>query len=234
MNKQYLVIMFLSLLLACASSQQLNTLSKSEGKEQWQLLFDGKTTNGWHKYGGAAVGASWKVEEGSLHLDPSGKSGGDIVTDREFENYHLKLEWKISGKGNSGIIFYVHEAAQYKYPWETGPEMQVIDNDGHVDGKIRKHRAGDLYDLIACSRETVKPVGDWNKMEIKCMNGKLELMLNGVTVITTTLWDESWKKLVAESKFKSMPGFGIYKKGHISLQDHGDKVWFRNIRIREF
>ena len=202
--------------------------------EEWQLLFDGKTTKGWHKYGGELAGASWKAEDGILFFDPLMKNGGDIATDREFENFHLKLEWKISEKGNSGIIFLIHESAQYKYPWETGLEMQILDNDGHADGKVHKHRAGDLYDLIACTKETVKPVGEWNEAEVKCINGKLELILNGVSVVSTTLWDDVWKKLVAGSKFKSMPGFGTYKKGRIALQDHGDMVAYRNILIREF
>ena len=91
-----------------------------------------------------------------------------------------------------------------------------------------------MYDLIACSRETVKPVGEWNEAEVKCINGKLDLILNGETVVSTTLWDDNWKNILAASKFKSMPGFGTYKKGRIALQDHGDKVWYRNIRVREY
>ena len=225
---------FVVMLIACNSTQKMNGLNKKEKMGEWQSLFDGKTTNGWHKYGGGQAGASWKVTDGILNFDPSVKSGGDIVTDREFENFHLKLEWMISEKGNSGIIFLLHESAQYKYPWETGLEMQVLDNDGHADGKIQKHRAGDLYDLIACSRETVKPVGEWNEAEVKCINGKLDLILNGETVVSTTLWDDNWKNILAASKFKSMPGFGTYKKGRIALQDHGDKVWYRNIRVREY
>jgi len=234
MQKLWLIFLVVAMLNACKSSQQMNSLSKQEEKDGWQLLFDGKTTNGWHKYGGAAVGSSWQVVDGMLHFDPTGKNGGDIVTDSEFENFHLILEWKISQNGNSGIIFYVHEDEKYEWPWETGPEMQVLDNNGHSDAKIYKHRAGDLYDLIACSKETVKPYGEWNQAEIKCVGGKLDFYLNGENVVSTTLWDDNWKNMVANSKFKTMPGFGTYKKGKISLQDHGDKVWYRNIRIRQF
>ena len=130
-------------------------------------------------------------------------------------------------------MFYVHEDKQnYKWPCENGPEMQVLDNDGHKDGKIPKHRAGDLYDLIACSRETVKPVGEWNQVEIKCLNGKLDFYLNGENVVSATMWDDNWKKMVAGSKFSSMPGFSLYKTGRIALQDHGDLAWYRNIMIR--
>ena len=244
--KKVVAIAFVSaIFISCNSSKKMtamnnNTLTTEEKNEGWQLLFDGKTTNGWHKYGNTPVGSAWQVQDGNLVLDTTEKEnwqtkgGGDILTEEEFENFHLKLEWMISEKGNSGIIFLLHESAQYKYPWETGLEMQVLDNDGHADGKIQKHRAGDLYDLIACSRETVKPVGEWNEAEVKCINGKLDLILNGETVVSTTLWDDNWKNILAASKFKSMPGFGTYKKGRIALQDHGDKVWYRNIRVREY
>jgi Domain of Unknown Function (DUF1080) len=206
----------------------------------WVSLFDGKTTAGWHTYGKNTVGEAWKIADGTLYLDTTQKQdwqtkgGGDIVTNDEYENFHLKLEWKIAPNGNSGIIFYVHEdTSKYKYVWNTGPEMQVLDNDGHADGKITKHRAGDLYDLISCSKETVKPVGEWNEAEIVSNNGKLDFFLNGTNVVSTTLWDSTWKQLLAGSKFKDMTDFGTYKKGRISLQDHGNTVWYRNIRIKK-
>lgn len=205
-----------------------------KSKDGWIQLFDGKTTKGWHTYGKSTVTKSWKVEDGTIHLDSKEKIGGDLVTDEEFENYDLKLEWKVSQNGNSGIIFNVHEdTAQFKQTYQTGPEMQIIDNDGHKDGKIHKHRAGDLYDLIASSSEPVKPVGEWNIAEIKVLNGKLDLYLNGVQVVSTTMWDDNWKQLIAGSKFKTWPGFGTYKKGRIALQNHGDDVWFRNIQIKK-
>ena len=207
----------------------------------WIPLFDGKTTNGWHKYGGGPVGPAWKIADSTLNLDATEKEsggtikgGGDIVTDEEFENFDLKLEWKISKGGNSGIMFCVQEdSTKYKHPYETGPEMQVLDNEGHPDGKIHKHRAGDLYDLIACSKETVKPVGEWNQVEIKLLNGKLDFILNGENVVSTTMWDDNWNKMVANSKFKTMPGFGTFKRGHIDLQDHDCTVWYRNIMIKK-
>jgi hypothetical protein len=131
-------------------------------------------------------------------------------------------------------MFCVHEdITKYKAPYETGPEMQVLDNDGHTDGKIHKHRAGDLYDLIACSKETVKPVGEWNQVEIKLLNGKLDLFLNGVNVVSTTMWDDNWDKMVVNSKFKKMPGFAKFKKGGIDLQDHDFTVSYRNIVIKK-
>jgi hypothetical protein len=130
-------------------------------------------------------------------------------------------------------MFYSQEdTAKYRFPWETAPEMQVLHNEGHPDGKIIKHRAGDLYDLISAKPETVRNPGAWNQVEIKCLQGNLEFWLNDVRVVSTTLWDDSWKKLVAGSKFAKMPDFGKFRKGHIALQDHGDMVWYRNIKIR--
>ena len=218
----------------------INTLTDQEKTEGWQSLFDGNSTTGWHGYGGGTANGRWKAADGVLMLDTTVKltggikSGGNLLTDDEYENFHLKLEWKISKDGNSGILFYVNEdTVKYKEPYHTGPEMQVLDNDGHPDGKIIKHRAGDLYDLISCSKETVKPVGEWNQTEIKCMDGKLYFYLNGANVVSTTLWDDNWKKMVAGSKFKEWKDFATYKKGKICLQDHGDEVSYRNIRIRK-
>jgi hypothetical protein len=223
-----------------ASNMQGDSTKTNQPVNGWMSLFDGKTTTGWHKYGGGPVGSAWKVADGILYLDASEKEGekikggGDIVTDEEFENFDLKLEWKISKGGNSGIMFCVHEdTTKYKAPYETGPEMQVLDNDGHSDGKIHKHRAGDLYDLIACSKETVKPHDEWNQVEIKLLNGKLDFFLNGENVVSTTMWDDNWDKMVANSKFKTMPGFAKFKKGRIDLQDHDFTVWYRNIMIKK-
>ncbi|MBL7728548.1 MAG: DUF1080 domain-containing protein [Dinghuibacter sp.] len=214
------------------------TLTDAEKKDGWELMFDGKTTNGWHKFNTKTIGSAWKVSDGALWLDTSSKKdwqikdGGDIVSDNEYEHFHLKLEWKIAKNGNSGIMIYAVEDSLYKWPWETAPEMQVLDNSGHPDSKIIKHRAGDLYDLISATPETVKPAGEWNQVEIISNKGNLEFYLNGPKVLQTTLWDDAWKKMVAGSKFKSMPGFGKYKKGRIALQDHGDLVWYRNIKIK--
>jgi hypothetical protein len=229
-------VLSLSLLL---SSPDKNTPVQQKEKG-FTNLFDGKTTKGWHSYGQPTAGEAWKVEAGVLHFDVAykdankGKGGGDLVTDKDYENFHLKLEWKISPKGNSGVIFYSQEdTAKYKETWWTGPEMQVLDNDGHADGKIIKHRAGNLYDLVEGKEGVVKPVGEWNLAEIISNKGKLELILNGVTVVSTTYGDDNWKALIAGSKFKTKPDFGKIFKGHFALQDHGNDVWFKNIRIKQ-
>ena len=217
----------------------VNTLSTKEKNEGWRLLFDGASTDGWHAYGSRSIGNAWKSLNGTLFLDADNKegwqikSGGDIVTDEEYGNFELQLDWKIDKGGNSGICFYVKEDKnKYPYMWSTGPEMQVLDNDGHADGKIKKHRAGDLYDLISSKTELVKPPLQWNHVLIRCVNGKLDFYLNGENVVTTTLWDGSWTNLIAASKFKTMEGFGTFRTGKIGLQDHGNNVWFRNIKIR--
>jgi len=206
-------------------------------KKGWKSLFDGKSKKGWHIYRGEATGESWQVEDGLLTFTPVNKpgvkTGGDLTTDDEYENYHLSVEWKISEGGNSGIIFGVKEDSMYKKSYLTGMEMQVLDNSKHPDAKITKHRAGDLYDLISCSKETVKPAGEWNHAEVIYNNNNLQLILNGETVVSTVVGDENWNKLVSGSKFKTMKGFGTFRKGRIVLQDHGDKVWYRDIKIKE-
>jgi len=213
-------------------------LTQQEKNEGWQLLFDGHTTNGWHSYGRQTVPKAWKAENGVLHLEALSKrnyatdEGGDIITDEEFDNFDLKLEWKISKNGNSGIMFHVKEDTSYKYPYFTGPEMQVLDNTGHADAKIYKHKAGDLYDLIASKKDVTKPVGEWNQVEIIANNGKLDFYLNGEQIVSTTMWDDNWRKMIAGSKFNAWPDFGTFKKGRIDLQDHGDDVWYRNIKIK--
>ncbi len=203
----------------------------------WQKLFDDSTTKGWHTYGKTEAGSAWKAENGLLKLDGSSKTGrGDLLTDSEYTNFDLKLEWRVTKGANSGIIFLVHEdTTQYANTYETGPEMQILDNEGHPDGKIFKHRAGDLYDLIPCLRQTVKAVGEWNQVEIRVKNGKLKFTLNGFEVVTTKMWDADWDKMVAGSKFAKMPGFATFHKGHIALQDHGgdENVYFRNIQIQQ-
>ena len=205
----------------------------------WISLFDGKTTKGWHSYGQTETGPAWKVVDGTLHLDASDKSdwqsrgGGDIVSEESFGDFHLKVEWKIAKNGNSGIIFWVQDdRSKFENVWRSGPEMQVLDDNGHPDAKVHKHRAGDLYDLIPGTPGACKPAEEWNLAEIVSRKGKLTFLLNKQKILQTTYGDEQWAKMIAGSKFKSMPGFGTTFSGHIALQDHGDNVWFRNIQIK--
>jgi hypothetical protein len=205
----------------------------------WTSLFDGKTLNGWHSYGRPAAGKAWQVTDSSIHLQPYGhagyqvQGGGDLVTDSAFSDFDLQLQWKIAHKGNSGIIFYVQEdTSKYKETWNTGPEMQVLDINGGGDSHSFKHDIGELYGLVPATLHPARPAMEWNRVEIISSNSQLKLYLNDTLIITTPLWDEAWKKLIAGSKFKDMPGFGTFRQGHIALQDHGDEIWFRDIRIR--
>ena len=218
-----------------------NALAGYEEEAGWKLLFDGKTTDGWRNFKKQSIGSSWKVDNGMLYLDSQKKEdggwqaqdGGDIITDQPYENYELSLEWKISNCGNSGIIFHVQESDEYDYVWQTGPEMQILDNTCHPDTKYPTHRAGDLYDMVETKYVTVKPAGEWNKVRILSDNGKVQFWLNNRKVVDFAMDDDNWKQMVANSKFKDMAGFGLNTRGHISLQDHDDPVYFKNIKIRE-
>ena len=239
-----LIFLFLAIFLSvgfCFS--QDNALTPQEKKDGWKLLFDGKTTNGWHTYGKEVAAKAWSIQDGTFYLDAEAEKKldknerGDLVTNDEYENFDLKLDWKIGLKGNSGVIFYIHEdPTKYPETYETGMEMQVLDNGtpirrGHDDARLYSHRAGDLYDLLA-SKEAIHPQGEWNHIEIIAKNDKLDFYMNGIHSLSTAMWNEYWKQMIAVSKFKSMPGFGTFKKGKISLQDHGEDVWFKNIRIK--
>ncbi|HYE56680.1 MAG TPA: DUF1080 domain-containing protein [Chitinophagaceae bacterium] len=231
------------LLFACYSQKQTtnpvvhNTLSRKEQNEGWQLLFDGTSKNGWHIYNNRTDGSAWKIADGLLYLDPAAKKqgagGGDLTTNEEYENFHLKLEWMVDSGANSGIIFLVKEDTAYRASWLTGPEMQIVDNKRHPDAKIAKHRAADLYDLIPSAPEVANGAGEWNRAEIILRNGRLEFIFNGIKVVSATLWDDAWKDMVSKSKFRTIPVFGTFPKGKIVLQDHGDRVWFRDIKIRK-
>ncbi len=213
---------------------QENQLTAEEKSSGWILLFNGTDLSGWHSYNKKEAMAPWIVENGAIKKEVAkqGAAGGDLLTADEYENFDLKLQWKISPGGNSGVLFLIKELPSVP-SYYTGPEMQVLDNDGHADGKIHKHRAGDLYDLIASSSEPVHAVGEWNDAEVKLDHGKLDLYLNGVNVVSTTMWDTNWDSLVKGSKFAKMTNFARSKSGHVDLQDHGNPVWFRNIKIKK-
>lgn len=211
-----------------------NTLSAAERSAGWQLLFNGENLEGWHKYGGTTPGSGWKVnEEGSLYLDIAEEDGGYIVTDESFDNYELRLDWNISACGNSGIIYNVTENEENETPWRSGPEMQILDNSCHPDAKWENHQAGSLYDMIAVSQKTVKPAGKWNRVRLVVKDGLVEHWLNGRKVVEYPNKGKEWERMIANSKFKDMPNFGKTTGGKISLQDHSDVVYFRNIKIRE-
>jgi hypothetical protein len=208
-----------------------NTLSADETAAGWALLFNGTDLTGWKGYKTDAPGDAWKVEDGALALTAGG--AGDIMTTESYGPFELSLEWKISPAGNSGIIYLVNEVDGADNTYNSGPEMQVLDNDGHADGKLPSHRAGALYDLQVPPQDAVKPVGEWNEARVLFTGTKIEHWLNGQKMADVSYGDEAWKKLVAGSKFKQWPMFGTFASGHIALQDHGNQVWYRNIKIRK-
>ena len=210
------------------------TMQSSSADTGWVSLFDGSTLNGWHVFGNPASG-KWGTDSGAIRLDTAAKGEeGDLVSNDAYDNFDLKLDWKISKNGNSGILFYVQDdKPKYEDTYKTGPEMQVLDDERNDDNKLPTHRAGSLYDMIQATPGAVKPADEWNNVEIVSNNGKLDFYLNGVHAVNTTIWDDSWNKMVAGSKFKQWPAFGTFKSGHIALQDHGHEVWYKNIMIKK-
>jgi cytochrome c len=217
-----------------------NTLTSVEKEQGWKLLFDGKDITEFRSFKKETIGSAWIVDDNSIHLnatkDPNGGwqviDGGDIITQEEYENFDFKLEWKISNCGNSGIIFNAVEGDTLDHVWQTGPEMQILDNTCHPDTRFETHRAGDLYDMITTKYITVNPAGEWNKIRIVSKNGNVQFYQNGYEVVNFQMHNEKWLEMIKNSKFRDMPAFGLSKKGHIALQDHGDKVWFKNIKVR--
>lgn len=203
-----------------------NTLTAAERAEGWQLLFDGETTDGWRGFRRQDM-PGWMVEEGELRRVGG---GGDIVTTEQFDDFELKVDWKIQAGGNSGIMFRVSE--EWDRTWKTGPEMQVLDDERHRDGRRPITSAGSNYALHAAAEGAVRPAEAWNEARILVNGGHVEHWLNGVKVVEYELWSDEWDELVAASKWDTLPGYGRQRRGHIALQDHGDWVAYRNIKIR--
>jgi hypothetical protein len=205
-----------------------NTLTKAEMNDDWVLLFNGKTTAGWRGFRSEEVPAGWQVEDGALVCKGP---GGDILTMAEFGSFELSFVWKISEGGNSGVFFHVVEG-DYDAVWRTGPEYQILDNDKHPDGANPLTSAAANYALHAPDEDRTQPVGEWNQGRMSVHSGHVEHWLNGKKVLEYELWSDEWLELAAASKFGAMPDYGIQKRGHIALQDHGDEVAFRSIKIK--
>lgn len=186
----------------------------------------------WRGYKMDHVPSTWTVEDGAITLNrAAGKEAGDLITRQEFGDFDLELDWKISEGGNSGIIYRVGEDQPQTY--NTGPEMQVIDNERHADAKTPSHRAGALYDLIVPPEGIAKPAGEWNHARLRVEGNHIQQWLNGTPTADITMGTPEWDKAIQASKFRTMPAFATHAKGFIAFQDHGgDRVWFRNIRIR--
>lgn len=231
-----LILSALTVRIGLAAEPPLNTLSDEEKKAGFKLLFDGKTTDGWRGYKMKDMPPGWKVIDGILTRTTGGAGGkgagggDDIVTVDQYDNFELRLEWRVGRGVNSGILYRAIEDAATS--WHVAPEMQVLDNEGWND-KNKFHQAGALYDLYAPSKNAARDPGKWNEVKIVAKGNHVEHWLNGEKVVEYEVDSDDWKERVAKSKFKGFEKFGKAKKGHIVLQDHSGNIEYRNVRLRE-
>lgn len=221
-------------------AQPLNRLTAEEKAAGWTLLFNGQDFGGWHVYGNKKVGTSWKIEEGAMKLDVperwgnKAKDGGDLVTDATFTgNFELKLDWKVSRQANSGVFFFVKEAPEFKQIFDSGLELQVLDDAIYGDAPENKHRAGDFFGVANARIREPNPVGAWNSVVVRLQNNQLTVTMNGFLIQEHNLNGADWKSRIGESALKKAPvGQGTYS-GRIGLQDWGSTVWYRNLKVRK-
>lgn len=220
-------LLLCSVLLSHANAEEAapNTLTDIEKQEGWVLLFDGKTADQWRNFKKEDLSDKWKIEDGALVL--TGRGGGDLVTKEEFKAFELTLDYKISEGGNSGLMYHVKETENST--WSTGPEVQIQDNKDAHDPQL----AGWLYQLYPAEKDATKPAGEWNTLRILITPEKCIHWMNGEKYVEYVKGSKEWHEKVAASKFTKMKNFGKPTSGHIALQDHGNVVSFRNIKIRE-
>lgn len=228
-----LCLLTLAGLVLTGQAQAENTLTEREERQGWILLFDGNDMSQWRNFKREGLNPEWVIEDGTMKL--TGRGGGDILTRKEYRNFDLRLEWKISEGGNSGIFFLVDEEGEQIY--SHAPEIQILDDERHSDREIDSHRSGSLYDMVPSHSSSRKPAGEWNKVRIVFMDGFLRVWQNRMNTVTITIGDSAWNTLLQNSKFaqgmdSGFEGFAEATSGHIGLQDHGDPVAFRNIKIR--
>jgi hypothetical protein len=215
------------LMVACLSGP---AAAQQEGEQpKWEIvLFDGSNLDEWRGYQQEAIGSGWKVEDGILKFDGSG--GGDIVTRRKFRNFEFTFEWAVTEAANSGVMYRV--SLGDTAPYLSGPEYQILDDDRHGDGKSPLTSAASLYGLYARGAEaTTRPVGQWNTGKIVVNGNRVQHWLNGQLAVETEIGSDDWNEKVAGSKFRDWEKFGVVEEGHLCLQDHGDEVWFRNLKV---
>jgi len=236
------IVVLAGLLVNCKDAPKVTETTevevvKTEEVSKWTMLFDGSSLEHWRGYLDEEMHDEWSIENGAMAFTPGEKGGKNIISKKKYTNFVLSLEWKMSEGGNSGIFWSVFEDEKFNEAYQTGPEIQVLDNARHPDAKVAggTHKAGSLYDMIACPDELVNPAGEWNLcvLEVNHKTNLGRVSMNGKEVMTFPVHGEQWDKMVANSKFKGWEGFGKYQTGHIGLQDHGDKVWFRDIKIKE-
>ena len=213
----------------CAGGQEArapNTLTDQERSAGWQLLFDGESLEGWRGYHEEEI-SGWEVVDGSIvRVGP----GGDIVTRESFQDFELTLEWKVEPGGNSGVFYRAPLGLEHVY--HGAPEMQILDNARHPDGQDPLTSAGANYGLHPAPPDIARPPGEWNRARILVRGNHVEHWLNGRKAVEYELHSEDWDARVEASKFAQWPEYGEAERGRIGLQDHGDRVWFRSIKIR--
>lgn len=220
--------------------RQTELNSFKEMQEDWEVLFDGTSFDAWKGYGTDKVPEYWKIEDGAMVFYPPAedekRGQQNIVSRKEYHSFVLSLEWKISPGGNSGIFWGVKEDEKYNQPYETGPEIQVLDNSQHPDAKRgTSHQAGALYDMVSPAKDMTNAIGEWNHcvLTVNYKTNEAKVALNGETIVSFTPKGKAWDEMVAKSKFADWQGFGKFNIGKIGLQDHSDKVAYRNIKIKE-
>jgi len=211
---------------------KINTLTEKEKNEGWELLFDGQSADKWKMFNGGEV-SGWKIVDGELHNSGVGSDhGGDIITKNEYENFELSLEWKIAPESNSGVLYHVEEG-KTRAIYESGPEYQLLDDNGWPTELEDHQYSGANYAMHVPLGAEVNPIDEWNTTRIVVNNPHVEHWLNGKKVVEYELWSDEWKELKENGKWADFPYYGASKKGHIGLQDHGGLTMFRNIKIRE-
>jgi hypothetical protein len=225
----------ISLYQEITKNQNPNTLTGKEKRKGWKLLFDGKTTEGWHGYNMKAFPDCWKMEEGTLTMNSIGShEDQDIITDRKYRDFVLSLEYKLTKAANSGVIFQVAEDTIYKFPYETGPEFQIIDHENWTADSLKDWQInGANYAMYPPIAKPYKPVGEWNQLLLFVKGNDVTQILNGVVVVKYVKNTDEWKKLRNSGKWSAFPDWGKFDEGFISLQNHGTKVWYRNIKLKE-
>jgi hypothetical protein len=247
MKKQYYSIAATLLMLSMASCNNSADSDKTKNDSAMKKnssvnaepatpLFDGKSFAGWHAFNKTGEIKNWMIEDGAMVCLGAAKDahGGDIVTDKDYTNFELNWDWKVTKGANSGVMYHVIEDAKYQAPYETGPEYQVIDDIGFPDKLEDWQKAGSDYAMYTPNdKKTLKPVGEWNTSKIVFNNAHVEYWLNGEKIIEFEAWSDEWNKKKRDGKWKDYPGYGVAKTGKIALQDHGNKVYYKNITIRE-
>lgn len=211
-----------------------NSLTESEKENGWELLFDGQNFTGWHGYNMTGIPDVWIIEDSALTMTTvGGAESQDIITDESYKDFAFSVEFKLTEGANSGIIFQVKEDTMYQFPYETGPEYQVIDHSNWPDSLEDTQTLGANYAMYAPKATPAKPVGEWNHAMIVVKGNHVTHLLNGEVVVEYEKYSDEWQKLRDSGKWANFPDYGKYDEGHISLQNHGTKVWYRNAKIKE-